>query len=164
MGVSERFLEQMAQASVDIEEFAERIDLIVHKLKFIPTEQRPYVYYLHGIDPVFSDKNEYLDQLITIAGGRPSHQQEADFKPDILIVITDKSVAQLLSELPLVLSTSFWSETPAVQHHNVYLMHHPVHLRQPGAHATQDLEILAEIINPGQFVFGHEQSAWLSFQ
>lgn len=142
----------------------ERLEIIIHKLKFIPAEHRAQVTYLQAITPVSITADDYLDRLIRIAGGIPTTDPSAaDFNPNVLIVISDRSVGQLLSDLPEALSTTFWSETDAVRNHNVYVVHHPQYLRHSGNHPADDAEILAEIINPGYFVYGREGDAWMRF-
>ena len=45
----------------------------------------------------------------------------------------------------------------------VYIVHHPDHLKQPGALIADDIEILAEILYSGQFIFGRDEDAWMRF-
>lgn len=143
---------------------AERIELIVHKLKFIPDSQRTKVSYLKGITPVTFQQDNYLDQAIRLAGGIPQTDPQApDFSPEVLILISDQSIGSILSELPHLLSSHFWPETLAVQNNQVFLVHHPDYLRKPNVHPADDVEILAEIIHPGYFVFGRNEDAWMAF-
>lgn len=142
----------------------ERLEIIVHKLKFIPLEQRSRVTYLQDVSPIAITPSDYLDRLIRIAGGIPVTDPSAgDFNPGVLILISDKPISQLLSELPNALSTSFWSASEAVRNNNVFVIHHPEYLREPGKHLAEDAEILAEIINPGYFVYGRDEDAWMQF-
>ena len=146
------------------EAIEESVAIIVHKLKFIELEHRPLVYFLHGIEPVYSEPSDYLEQLTRLAGGRVEVLDDtAEFQPQVLIVASNQPVQEVLGKLPLVLSTAFWQGTPAVQQDNVYIVQ-PEVFRSPGMNFIEDLEILAEILHPGYFIFGHESRAWLSFQ
>lgn len=143
---------------------AERIALIVHKLKFIPDSQRTKVSYLKEIAPVTFQQDDYVDQAIRLAGGIPQTDPQApDFSPEVLILISDQSIGTLLSALPTLLSSNFWPETLAVQNNQVFLVHHPDFLRKPKVHPADDVEILAEIIQPGYFVYGRNEDAWMAF-
>ncbi|HZH55133.1 MAG TPA: hypothetical protein VFD72_05740, partial [Sphingobacteriaceae bacterium] len=132
---------------------AERIALIVHKLKFIPDSQRAKVSYLKQDSPLTFQQDTYLDEAIRLAGGIPqSNPQDPNFSPEVLIIIADQSIGTLLSELPTTLSMDFWPETLAVKNNQVFIVHHPEYLRTPSLHPADDVEILAEIIHPGYFV------------
>lgn len=142
----------------------ERIAIITHKLKFISDEHRIKVAYVRQTNPLTFIQDEYLDQVIRVAGGIPqSNPLDPSFAPEALVVISDKEVGTLLSELPSELTSSFWPETRAVKNNNVFIVYHPEHLRTPGKTPADDVEIMAEIINPGYFIFGRNEDAWLQF-
>lgn len=146
------------------EHLEERINIIVHKLKFIPKEQRPSVLCLRELSPAIRADREYLDRLVDLAGGISYADRDPEsVNPDILILINDRPVSQLLSELPHTLTTGHWADTPAVKNGNIYLVYDGRYLRQPGARTADDMEILAEIINPKYFIFGRDADAWMPF-
>lgn len=146
------------------EEVIERLEIIAHKLKFIPTETRPKVHYIQEINPVTSIPNPYLDLLILLSGGIPqTNPSAADFNPSILLVLSDKTIPELFKELPMILSMSELSDIEAIKNNQVFLIHHPEHLKTAGLLLAEDAEILAEIICPGYFVFGRDQDAWMQF-
>jgi len=146
------------------EDLEERINIIIHKLKFIPEEHKPNVLCLHDVSPVAMAQNEYLSRLISIAGGIDYLNWDKDaFNPDILLLIADKPVSELLSELPNTLATGYWEKTHAVKNNNIYVVHDARYLRQPGALIADDIEILAEIINPQYFIFGRNEDVWMPF-
>ncbi|WP_353184912.1 hypothetical protein [Parapedobacter lycopersici] len=143
----------------------ERINIIRHKLKFIPREQRPTVLCLQEISPVMLAQGAYLDGLIDIAGGVSYTNWDQDhFNPDIVVLINNRPVPDLLNELPTALATRYWADTNAVKQNNIYLVHHSQYLRQPGAGIADDAEILAEIINPLYFIFGRDADVWMPFR
>lgn len=152
------------QADQLAEHLEERINIIVHKLKFIPKEQRPKVLCLREISPAVGPNQQYLDQLIDLAGGIGYTGRDPEsVNPDILIIINDRPVSQLLGELPHTLTTGHWADTHAVKNGNIYLVHDARYLRHPGAQIADDVEILAEIINPKYFIFGRDADAWMPF-
>lgn len=142
----------------------ERIAIITHKLKFIPDEHRIKVAYVRQTNPLNFIQDEYLDQVIRVAGGIPqSDPSDANFAPEALIVISNKDVGTILSELPTELATSIWPDTSAVKNNNIFIVYHPEHLQTPGKSSADDVEIMAEIINPGYFIYGRNEDAWLQF-
>ncbi|HLW50925.1 MAG TPA: hypothetical protein VKZ78_08125 [Sphingobacteriaceae bacterium] len=148
----------------EIENIEERIGIVIHKLKFIPDSQRTKVTYLRETAPWQFARETYVDQAIRLAGGIPqTDPSQADFAPEVLIILSDKPVANLLGELPATLSSSFWPDTNAVKNNQVYLIHHPEYLRTPGLYPADDVEILAEIINSGYFVYGRNEDVWMQF-
>ena len=153
------------KADLLAEQLDERIDIIRHKLKFIPREQRPGVLCVRDLSPTVLAHDEYLNSLIEVAGGVPYTDWDKDgFNPDILILITDRPVPELLHELPAVLGTRQWAPTNAVKNNGFYLVYNTQYLRQPGAAVADDIEILAEIINPRYFIFGRDADVWMPFE
>jgi len=149
-----------------VENLEERINIISHKLKFILEENKPNVLFLNDVSPAKTIYNEYLGNMVRVAGGRiqPGTRDHQVWNPDILIIVNDKPIPQLLNELPNALSTPDWSQTAAISSGNVYIIRHSGFLRQPGATIADDAEILAEIINPKYFVFGRDEDAWMKFE
>jgi len=143
----------------------ERINIIIHKLKFIPKEQRPTVACLQDISTATNINEQYLASLIDIAGGVSlvGGEAYATENPDILLVIDDLPVPQLLAELAYLLTSDNWTEINAVKSGQVYVVHDARYLRRPSALVAEDVEILAEIINPKHFIFGREADAWMRF-
>ncbi|WP_257669500.1 ABC transporter substrate-binding protein [Parapedobacter tibetensis] len=146
------------------ENLEERINIITHKLKFIADEHKPKVLCINGVSPMTIAHNEYIDNLVSIAGGINYFDAPSDkLNPDLLIIISSQPMPQLLDELPAALSNREWSETQAVKNNNVYVIHNSKFLHQPGATIADDIEILAEIINPRQFFFGRNEDVWMQF-
>jgi iron complex transport system substrate-binding protein len=146
-----------------IENLEERINIITHKLKFITEDNKPTVLFLNDVSPAKTFYNEYLGNLTRIAGGRIHADTRNDVQnPDMIIVVSDKPVSQLLTELPNGLSTPEWSQTAAIKNGKVYIIHGGF-LRQPGTMIADDAEILAEILQPKYFIFGRDEDAWMKF-
>lgn len=159
-----QLLDQSESANQLAEDIQERVDIIAHKLKFIADEHRPKILCLHDSSPVVIAQNDYLDKLVHIAGGISyTRWQQQAFDPDAIILINDKPVSQLLSELPNILATSYWSETNAVKNNNIFVVHDGKALQQPSPRIAEDVELLAEIINPKYFIYGYNETSWMQF-
>ncbi|SEL58651.1 ABC transporter substrate-binding protein [Parapedobacter koreensis] len=148
------------------ESLEDRINIIIHKLKFIADENKPKVLILHDVSPMQVATDEYLANLIQTAGGINYHTDTplVTWNPDVIIIINDKPMSQLLDELPKVFSDSIWASVNAIANNNVYIIHHRDYLRRPGALIADDTEILAEICYPKYFVFGRDEDAWMKFE
>ncbi|WP_262245519.1 hypothetical protein [Parapedobacter soli] len=136
------------------DDLAERINIVTHKLKFITEESKPNVLFLADVSPMRPIYDAYLETITRFAGGIPiqaTHASAAEAAADVIVIINDKPIPQLLATLPGLFTV------PA------YIIHHPNHLRQPGALIADDIEILAEILYPKQFFFGRDEDVWMKF-
>lgn len=156
-------LDRPQQAAELAESLEERINIVTHKLKFIADESRPRVLFLDDVAPAHTVHDTYLDTIARIAGGIPLQPDAGFASAGTIVVVSDKPVPELLAELPALLATPGWAETAAVKNGEVYIVHHPDHLKQPGALIADDIEILAEILYSGQFIFGRDEDAWMRF-
>ena len=147
-----------------VEDLEERINIITHKLKFITDESKPHVVFLADVSPVQFIHNTYLESAARVAGGIPVSAPTEGAAADVIVIISERLAPQLLAALPGLFTMPEWAQTPAVNEGNIYLIHHPEHLRQPGALIADDIEILAEIFHPKQFVFGRDEDAWMKFE
>lgn len=146
------------------EDLEERINIIIHKLKFIAEESKPKVLFLRNVLPSETTHNAYLECITRIAGGVPVSESSTAATADAAIVISEKPIPRLLAELPTLLAAPEWAETAAVKNGNVFIVHHPDYLRHPGALLADDIEILAEILYQKQFFFGRDEDAWMKFE
>ena len=53
-----------------------------------------------------------------------------------------------------------WHSLRAVKNGRVYLADGNQYFNRPGPRLVESLEILAEILHPGEFRFGHEGIGW----
>jgi iron complex transport system substrate-binding protein len=63
-------------------------------------------------------------------------------------------------ELPALTSRPEWNQLEAVRAGRVYLAEGNQYFNRPGPRIAESLEILAEIVHPRLFSFGHEGSGW----
>jgi iron complex transport system substrate-binding protein len=156
-----------------LERAAERVDIIRHKLKFI--SDRPRVACIEWLAPLMTAGN-WTPELVEIAGGSPllalngRHSPFIEFAdllqadPDIIVLMPcGFSVARTLQEINLLLELDGWAGLTAVRNNRIYIADGNHYFNRSGPRLTDSIEILAEIINPKQFVFGYEGEAWIKF-
>ncbi|WDF67737.1 ABC transporter substrate-binding protein [Sphingobacterium oryzagri] len=136
----------------------EEINILIHKLKFIPQEQRPAVLIVEqrtGFQPLY---NNQLADTIGIAGG--ILLQEKFDNPALLLVLQDNDA--LYGEIPALLEDELLSRTSAVVSNQIYIV-------QKGDLGIKmedflaDVEICAEIIQPKYFIYGRQGNDWVKF-
>jgi iron complex transport system substrate-binding protein len=163
-----------SRAEVFIEGLEERIALIKHKLRFL--DQRPRVGCIEWLSPWMVAGN-WTPELVAIAGGQPilaeggkhspviqpAELMQAD--PEVLVIMPcGFSIDRTLSEIGLVLELPGWQELAAVKNNRVYIADGSHYFNRPGPRIVDSAEILAEIINPKQFIFGYEGNGWVKFE
>ncbi|NGM66690.1 ABC transporter substrate-binding protein [Sphingobacterium sp. SGR-19] len=140
------------------EHLDEEINILIHKLKFIPEDQRPSVLILAqqtDFQPLF---NERLVDSIAIAGGKLLTEKYDN--PSLLFIVQEND--RLYTEVPALLLDEILSRTDAIQSNNVYI----IQKRNFGMESTDflhDIEICAEIVQPKYFIFGRKGKDWVQF-
>ncbi len=163
-----------SRAEVLVEELGDRLEIIRHKLKFI--EQKPRVACIEWLSPLMIAGN-WTPEMVSISGGVPVLSQKGKHSPQIsaeelqqadpeviVIMPCGFSVDRTLSEIGLLLELPVWQELPAVKNNRVYIADGNHYFNRPGPRIVDSTEILAEIINPKQFVFGYEGEGWVKFE
>ena len=163
-----------ARGEVLLEDLQERIDLIRHKLKFL--EQKPRVACIEWLSPLMVAGN-WTPEMVAIAGGDPvlaesgKHSPSIDFEqlkaadPEVIIIMPcGFSIERTLQEIGLLLSAPNWNELPAVKTNRVFIADGNHYFNRSGPRIVDSIEILAEIINPKQFIFGYEGEGWVKFE
>ncbi|GAB3920087.1 cobalamin-binding protein [Mucilaginibacter myungsuensis] len=156
-----------------LEELDERVNIIKHKLKFL--ENKPTVACIEWLDPIMTSGN-WIPELVEIAGGVPvlatagEHSpyvswQKLQFEdPDVIILMPcGFSLDRTLKEVGLLLGQEGFAELKAVKNNRLYIADGNQYFNRPGPRIIDSLEILAEIINPKQFIFGYEGQGWMKF-
>ncbi len=156
-----------------IDELDERVGIIRHKLKFIET--KPRIACIEWLEPLMVAGN-WIPELVNIAGGNailadagkhsPFVQwpdiQQAD--PDIMLVMPcGFSIERTIKEIHLLLQLPAFAEMKAIKNNRLYIADGNQYFNRPGPRIVDSIEILAEIINPKQFIFGYEGNGWVKF-
>ncbi|WP_345954681.1 cobalamin-binding protein [Mucilaginibacter sp. PAMB04168] len=157
-----------------IEELQERVDIIRHKLKFI--DAKPTVACIEWLDPLMVSGN-WVPELVAIAGGEPvmaeagkhsPYIQWEDLRlqdPDVIVLMAcGFSIERTLKEVETLLQLPGFSDLRAVKNKRLYIADGNHYFNRPGPRIIDSIEILAEIINPKQFIFGYEGDGWIKFE
>ncbi len=161
IGIDAGKIEAAADLVADLEE---RINLVQHKLKFIGEDQKPAVLVLTGVVPAVIETNDYLKEVLKIAGSKIySANEEEAFNPDILLIISDQ-MESLFSEVGVLLSMEEWQNTNAIKKNRVYLINGKNNFGSYSSRIAEDVEILAEIIYPQYLTFGGNGESWVQFE
>jgi iron complex transport system substrate-binding protein len=118
----------------------------------------------------------WTPEIIEIAGGVPvltekgTHSAYVSFEeilnedPDIIVLMPcGFPVERTLQEITIMLELPGWSALKAVQQNRIYITDGNQYFNRSGPRITDSIEIMAEIINPKQFVFGYEGEGWIRF-
>lgn len=133
---------------------------------------RPVVAGIEWIDPLMGAGN-WVPELVALAGGRAAlgkageHSPWIDFdaltdaNPDAIAILPcGFDLARTRAELPPLLAQPGWSDLPAVRAGRVFLLEGNQYFNRPGPRLVESLEVLAEILHPDTFRFGHEGTGW----
>lgn len=135
----------------------EEINIMIHKLKFLPTENFPTVTVLQqntDYEAVFS---ESLEEKVRIAGGKLTTAPQE--KPQVVIIL--KSDDSLYGTLPTLFEQDWFQHTAAYQNNRIFIVE--TFSFENDHEFLKDTEILAEILQPKYFYFGHEGNEWIKF-
>jgi iron complex transport system substrate-binding protein len=127
---------------------------------------------IEWIDPLMAAGN-WMPELVEMAGGHNlfgtagAHSpwltwdelRRAD--PDILIVLPcGYDMDKTEQEMPPLTTRPDWPALRAVRTGQVFITDGNQYFNRPGPRLVESLEILAEILHPGHFQFGHEGTGW----
>jgi iron complex transport system substrate-binding protein len=135
-------------------------------------KQRPSVACVEWIEPLMAAGN-WVPELVELAGGANAageagkHSPWMDWEtlrrldPEIIIVMPcGFDLARTRTEAAALVRQPGWSRLRAVKKSRVMLADGNQYFNRPGPRLVESLEILAEIIHPGRFKFGHEGKGW----
>jgi iron complex transport system substrate-binding protein len=134
--------------------------------------QRPTVACVEWIEPLMAAGN-WVPELVELAGGANvagepgKHSPWMDWEtllgtdPEIIVVMPcGFDVARTRREMTALVQQPGWSKLRAVKKRRVLLTDGNQYFNRPGPRLVESLEILAEILHPGRFDFGHEGKGW----
>lgn len=148
------FLNELINSVVDEdlrEQLHERVDIVIHKIKFMDKVPVACLTIDHQFHSPF-------DYIIALAGGV---QVNDLMLAKVLIYFEYQTgIPELLSKVVPSLSP----EWPAVVYKQVYLMDDTMALAKEPQDMVACLEDIAEMLHPGYFVFGNEGKGWINIQ
>ncbi len=145
------------------------VDLIE---KTCQLKQRPSVACIEWLEPLMAAGN-WIPELVELAGGANvageagKHSPWLEWEtlkqrdPEIIVVLPcGFDLKRTRAELPALTDRPEWSGLRAVKNRRVYLADGDQYFNRPGPRIVEAAQILAEIIHPDRFNFGHKGRAW----
>ena len=146
-----------------------RIDAIAEKAAQLP---KPTVACLEWLEPLMAGGN-WVPELVALAGGnnlfgvagRHSPWMSWDDlvrrDPEVIIALPcGFDLARTIAEMTPLRSHPLWPGLRAVRTDQVYATDGNQYFNRPGPRLVESLEILAEILHPEYFAFGHRNTGW----
>lgn len=171
-----RDIEQVAEAlgvpergSALIEQMQRRMSAIAAQAQPLA---RPTVACIEWIDPLMAAGN-WMPELVELAGGvnlfgaAGKHSPWMTFEqlrqrdPEVIIVLPcGFDMARTAEEMPALTRQPGWRELRSFRDGHVFLTDGNQYFNRPGPRLAESLEILAEILHPETFRFGHDGVGW----
>jgi iron complex transport system substrate-binding protein len=167
LGVPERGTEVVLKLQTRIDDIAQRSAEIAHK---------PTVACIEWIDPLMAGGN-WVPELVELAGGKElfgkagAHSPWIDWgdvwaaDPDKIIVLPcGFDIERSVQEMAALVKQPGWKTLRAIRENQVYITDGNQYFNRPGPRLVESLEILAEILHPDAFHFGHEGTGWVKYE
>ena len=133
---------------------------------------RPTVACVEWIDPLMAAGN-WVPNLVEIAGGTNlfgeagqhspwmTWEELVSRDPEVIVVMPcGWDVPRSRSEMPALSNRPEWPGLRAVKTGRVVLTDGNQFFNRPGPRVVESAEILAEVLHPEEFDFGHRERAW----
>jgi iron complex transport system substrate-binding protein len=147
-----------------------RMNAIADKTRVL--SRRPTVACIEWIEPLMAAGN-WMPELVALAGGVNRFGDAGKHSPWLTweqLVAADPDViflspcgfdmARTCEELHLLTEKPEWPRLAAVQGQRVFVADGNAFFNRPGPRLVESLEILAEMLHPDAFAFGHEGTGW----
>jgi iron complex transport system substrate-binding protein len=149
-----------------------RVGRIVSQTETLSEDNRPTVVALEWTEPLMGAEN-WIPELIEMAGGNPLLGKKGEHSP----YLTWDTLSQADPEAIIIMPCGFdlertrqesqvltrhpsWNNLEAVKREKVFITDGNAYFNRPGPRLVDSLEILAEILHPDGFNFGHQGKAW----
>jgi len=153
-----------------LKELKNRVVNIIEKSCLL--KQRPTVACVEWIEPLMAAGN-WVPELVELAGGQNvageagKHSPWLTFEalavanPEIIVVMPcGFDLPRTKLEMKALTSHAGWEKLRAVRNRRVFLTDGNQYFNRPGPRIVESLEILAEILHPDRFNFGHKGKGW----
>ncbi len=134
--------------------------------------RRPTLATIEWIDPLMAAGN-WMPTLVEMAGGANlfgaagehspwmKFEELAASDPDVILISPcGFDMNRATEDLPALTGRPEWPGLSAVRGSRVFMADGNQYFNRPGPRIAESLEILAEIVHPELFSFGHEGSGW----
>ncbi len=162
-GVPERGKEVVA-------ELKQRMAVIEATASRLPT--RPTVAAIEWVEPLMAAGN-WVPTLIEMAGGHNlfgtagqhspwmTYEELQAADPDFIVIAPcGFGLDRVRQDVPILESQPGWHALSAVKQGKVFIADGNQYFNRPGPRLAETLEILAEMLHPESFDFGHRGQAW----
>ena len=146
-----------------------RVDAISERARELPHKR---VLTVEWSDPPMTAGN-WVPELVALAGGidtlgadgshspRITVEAVAAADPDAIVLMPcGYDLSRTVEDGRALLADPAWGRLRAAQAGAVYATDGNAYFNRPGPRLVESLEILAEILHPAHFDFGHEGSGW----
>jgi iron complex transport system substrate-binding protein len=137
-----------------------------------PLARRPTVACVEWLDPLMAAGN-WMPELVEMAGGTNlfgeagkhapwmTWEQLRQRDPEVIVLLPcGFDIERCRRDLPVLQQQPQWPRLRAVREGRVFLTDGNQYFNRPGPRLVESLEILAELLHPEVFRFGHEGSGW----
>jgi iron complex transport system substrate-binding protein len=137
---------------------------------------RPTIACIEWIEPLMAAGN-WMPELVDMAGGRNlfgeagkhspwmTWEELCAADPDVVLVMPcGFDIGRSRQDMPVLTRRPEWPCLRAVRSGRVYLADGNQFFNRPGPRLVESLEILAELLHPAAFRFGHEDTGWQRLQ
>lgn len=155
-------------------ELTGRLDAIRMQAETCST--RPSIACIEWIDPLMHAEN-WLPELVAIAGGAVmmgeagrhsgyfNIKQLEALDPDVVAIMPcGFDIPRSTEELPALTERPEWQRLSAVRSGRVFVTDGNQYFNHPGPRLVESAEILAELLHPEAFDFGHQGSGWVQWR
>jgi iron complex transport system substrate-binding protein len=153
-----------------VERLQQRMAAIAARARLLP--ERPTVACIEWIAPLMAAGN-WMPELVDMAGGvnlfgtpgkhapRLTWEQLRDADPQVIVVQPcGFEIERSRHDMPALTQRTEWPRLRAGRDRRVFLADGNQYFNRPGPRLVESLEILAELLHPNTFHFGHEGSGW----
>jgi iron complex transport system substrate-binding protein len=136
-------------------------------------DTRPTVACIEWIDPLMAAGN-WMPELVEMAGGTNlfgeagkhspwmTWEEMAAKDPDVIVVTPcGFDIERTREEMHLLGRKPDWNTLKAVRADRVFVADGNQYFNRPGPRVVESLEIMAEMLHPEAFQFGHEGRGWV---
>jgi iron complex transport system substrate-binding protein len=147
-----------------------RMAVVAEKARTLP--DRPTVACVEWIDPLMASGN-WMPELVEMAGGvnlfgeAGKHapwltwEELCSRDPDVILILPcGFDLERTRTEMPVLTRRPEWPRLRVVSERRTFLLDGNQYFNRPGPRLVESLEILAEVLHPGSFRFGHEGTGW----
>lgn len=155
----------------------ERIETIKKQAQEVvsKSKDKPTVAVIEWIEPLMAAGN-WMPELVELAGGRNLFGEAGkhspwmkwsdvvEKNPDVIIVTPcGFDNERTLQEMHLIASQPGYERLKAVKAGRVYVADGNQYFNRPGPRVVESLEMMAEMIHPETFNFGHQGKGWVRY-